>query len=200
MEHPVLYFPDFGEHNTESVAECVARRLQEGDMSTVAIATSTGKTALVVAERLGKRPGLRLLAVSNPPGSSYDHITPENRQALSGQGVTIVDNAPYGLASMHSDAHKNMYGAIDLLEVVADIWRLTGGQGLKVAMEVGLMATNVGVLPAGETIIGVGGTGSGADTAVVMKTAYSVDIFCDDPARRPILLEFLCTPVPKKWW
>jgi hypothetical protein len=84
--------------------------------------------------------------------------------------------------------------------VVADVWRMTGGQGLKVAMEVGLMATNVGVLQRGERIISVGGTATGADTAVVMKTALSLDIFCDDPALRPDLFEFLCTPLPKKWW
>lgn len=200
MERRVSYFPDFGEQNTAAVIDCVARRLDEGDITTVAVATSTGKTALQFAERLGRRSGLRLIAVGNPPGSSYERIVPDNRQKLAASGVTVIDYAPYGCAALTGDAHKNMYGALDLLVVVADVWRMMGGQGLKVAMEVGLMATNVGVLGRGQRIIGVGGTASGADTAVVMKTALSLDIFSEDPALRPELIELLCTPLPKKWW
>ena len=200
MERRVLYFPDYGEENTQAVIECVARRFAEGDISTVAVATSTGKTATLFADALAARSGLRLVAVGNPPGTTYERITAEYRQKLLARGAVIVDDAPYGCTSLGGDAHKNMYGALDLQVVAADLWRMMGGQGLKVAMEVGLMATNVGVLAAGEKIIAVGGTATGADTAIVMKTAYSVDVFAGDPARRPDLLEFLCTPLAKKWW
>lgn len=200
MERRVLYFPEFGEQNTGAVIDCVSRRLAGGDLSTVVVATSTGKTAVAFADALRRQPGLRLIAVGNPPGSTYERITPENRQKLTALGATIVDYAPYGCAALQGDAHKNMYGALDLLVVVADVWRMMGGQGLKVAMEIGLMATNVGVLAPGETVIAVGGTASGADTAIVMKTALSIDIFAAEPERRPDLLEFLCTPLPKKWW
>lgn len=199
MERRVSYFPEYGEQNTSAVVECVSRRLGEGDITTVVVATSTGKTALLFADALAKRPGVRLIAVGNPPGSAYEPITPENRLKLAAKGVIIVDYAPYGCASLQGDAHRNMYGALDLLVVAADIWRMMGGQGLKVAMEVGLMATNVGVLKPGEKVIAAGGTASGADTAIVMKTALSLDIFSDDPSLRPDLLEFICTPLAKKW-
>jgi hypothetical protein len=33
-----------------------------------------------------------------------------------------------------------------------------------------------------------------------MKTAYSPDLFADDPSLRPEMVELLCTPLPKKWW
>ena len=200
MERCVRYFPEFGEQNTPAVVDCVRRRLDDGDVSTLLVATSTGKTALLFAEALGKRKGLRMLAVGNPPGSAYEPISAENRQKLAALGVQIVDYAPYGCAALQGDAHKNMYGALDLLVVVADVWRMMGGQGLKVAMEIGLMATNVGALQAGERVIAVGGTASGADTAIVMKAAYSLDVFSSEPERRPDLLEFICTPLPKKWW
>jgi hypothetical protein len=200
MERRVEYFADYGEQNTAAVIDCVGRRLDEGDVATVVIATSSGKTALLFADALAKRPGLRLIAVGNPPGSSYEPMTPENRLKLSTKGVIVIDYAPYGCAALQGDAHRNMYGALDLLVVVADVWRMMGGQGLKVAMEVGLMATNVGVLKPGEKVITVGGTASGADTAIVMKTALSLDILSAEPERRPDLLEFICTPVAKKWW
>ena len=67
MERQVLYFPDYGEENTEGVIACVDRRLEDGDISTVVVATSTGRTAAMLAEALSRR-GLRLIAVGNPPG------------------------------------------------------------------------------------------------------------------------------------
>jgi hypothetical protein len=200
MERRVVYFAEYGEQNTGAVLDCVVRRLNERDLSTVVVATSTGKTALAFAEALAGRTDVRLIAVGNPPGSTYERITPQNRQKLAALGALIVDYAPYGCAALQGDAHKNMYGALDLLVVAADIWRMMGGQGLKVAMEIGLMTTNVGVLPPGEKVIAVGGTASGADTAIVMKTAYSLDLFSSEPERRPDLIEFICTPLPKKWW
>ncbi len=200
MERPVCYFSDYGEQNTDAVINCVRRRLHEGDLSTALVATSTGKTAVAFARALRTQPGLRLIAVGNPPGSTYERISADNRRILSDLGVTIIDYAPYGCTSLQGDAHKNMYGALDLLVVVADVWRMMGGQGLKVAMEIGLMATNVGVLAPGEKVVAVGGTAAGADTAIVMKTALSLDIFSAEPDRRPDLLEFICTPIPKKWW
>ncbi len=200
MERRVSYFPEYGEQNTSAVVECVRRRLDDGDVTTIVVATSSGKTALLFADALAKRPGLRLIAVGNPPGSAYEPMIAESRMKLAAKGVITVDYAPYGCASLQGDAHRNMYGALDLLVVVADIWRMMGGQGLKVAMEVGLMATNVGVLKPGEKVIAVGGTASGADTAIVMKTALSLDIFSAEAERRPDLLEFICTPVAKKWW
>lgn len=200
MERMVNYFPEYGEQNSGAVIDAVRRRLRDGDLSTVLVATSTGKTALAFAEALRTPPGLRIIAIGNPPGSSFDRITPDNREQLNALGVTIVDYAPYGCAALDSDTRKNMYGALDLLIVAADLWRMMGGQGLKVAMEIGLMVANVGVLPPGERVIAVGGTATGADTAIVMKTALSLDLFSPDPQRRPELLEFICTPLPKKWW
>ena len=198
MERRVLYFPDYGEQNTADVVDCVVRRLADNDLDTMLVATSSGKTALAFATALAKRPATRLIAVGNPPGSNYERMLPDNRQKLASLGATVVDYAPYGCASLQGDARKNMYGALDLLVVAADVWRMMGGQGLKVAMEIGLMATNVGVLAPGEKVIAVGGTATGADTAIVMKTALSLDIFSAEPERRPDLLEFLCTPLPKK--
>ena len=199
-ERRVVYFPNFGEQNTADVISCVGERLSEGDVSTVVVATTTGRTAMAFADGLGSRPGLRLIAVGNPPGTDYGRITPEYRQQLTARGVAIVDYVPYASTAFTAEARGNVYGATDLLVVVADVWRMIGGNGLKVAMEVGLMATNAGVLQAGERVIAVGGRGTGADTAIVMKTAYSLNVFAQDPAKRPEMIELLCMPLTKKWW
>jgi hypothetical protein len=79
---------------------------------------------------------------------------------------------------------------------------MVGGNGLKVAIEVGLMATNAGKVKAGEDITAVGGTGGGADTAIVLKAAFSANIFSKEPSERPEVREILALAMPrvKKWW
>ncbi|MFQ6033784.1 MAG: hypothetical protein ACE5KR_02855, partial [Candidatus Bipolaricaulia bacterium] len=66
--------------------------------------------------------------------------------------------------------------------------------------EVGLMATNARKIPPGEEIIAVGGTGRGADVAIVMKAAFSSDIFAKEPEKRPEVREILAMPRAKRWW
>ena len=45
------------------------------------------------------------------------------------------------------------------------------GPGLKVAVEIALMAADAGLVRTDEDIISIGGTGRGADTAAVIRPA-----------------------------
>jgi len=47
------------------------------------------------------------------------------------------------------------------------------GQGLKIAIEVALMAIYSGAVDRGELVVSLGGTFKGLDTAIVAKTTYS---------------------------
>lgn len=80
-----------------------------------------------------------------------------------------------------------------------DAFRMVGGNGLKVATEVGLMATNAGKVAPGQEIIAIGGTAGGADTAIGMKAAFSGNIFIKDLAKRPEVREILAMPKTRKW-
>jgi hypothetical protein len=48
-------------------------------------------------------------------------------------------------------------------------------QGVKVCVEILLMAGNAGLVEAGEEVVVVAGTGRGADTALVMRGATSTE-------------------------
>jgi hypothetical protein len=50
-------------------------------------------------------------------------------------------------------------------------------QGMKVCVEVIAMACDAGLLPEGKQVIACGGTGSGADTAIVATSAASANLF-----------------------
>ena len=51
------------------------------------------------------------------------------------------------------------------------------GQGTKVAVEVSLMAADTGQIKVGEKVIAIGGTGVGADTALVLTAVNTIDFF-----------------------
>jgi hypothetical protein len=46
-------------------------------------------------------------------------------------------------------------------------------QGMKVAVEISLMAADAGVLDVSREVVAVGGTNEGADTAIVLKPSYT---------------------------
>lgn len=63
----------------------------------------------------------------------------------------------------------------DYRQMKADTLRLFG-QGIKVAVEVAVMAADAGVLSGGD-IISIGGSGHGADAALVLKPAHQNNFF-----------------------
>jgi hypothetical protein len=55
--------------------------------------------------------------------------------------------------------------------------RRFGGDGIKVAVEVAVMAADAGLVPTDREIIAVGGSGGGADAAIVLKAAHMNNFF-----------------------
>lgn len=53
----------------------------------------------------------------------------------------------------------------------------TFGQGMKVALEITAMAADAGLVRTDEEVVSIGGTGRGADTAVVLQPDYTHRFF-----------------------
>jgi len=60
--------------------------------------------------------------------------------------------------------------------VVAETLRMFS-QGIKVCVEISIMAADGGLLPTDSEIIAIGGTETGVDTAVVLKAAHQGNFF-----------------------
>jgi hypothetical protein len=67
-------------------------------------------------------------------------------------------------------------------------------QGMKVGVEIILMATDGGCIAAGEKVIAVTGTGRGSDTAVVALAASSTKLY------ELHITEIICKPLETKSW
>ena len=162
-ERKVVYFPGKGPVNTEDVARIVAARLEAGDIEAVVAATSTGATALSLAQALPK--GTRVYAVNFQAALWGKHTRPDTDiQAQAEElGVVFMPEKPVAKYLKEIDGHS------------PDSLRLLG-QGVKVAVEVVMQAVEVGHIRTGARVIGVGGSDRGADVALVCLAAGSSEL------------------------
>jgi hypothetical protein len=193
----VYLFDQPGEQNTPLVAEAVARRLEAGDLDLAIVATSSGRTALEVA-RAVKNKG-RVLAVTGAPyrrewGMRWPALEEQNRRELEQLGVTILERAAYVFHDSILEG-SNWQDAFPERLMKATLYTL--GQGLKVAVEVALMAVSSGLIEPYQDVIAVGGTSRGADTAVALRATYPALVFSEDKAKRLEIREVLAMPLAK---
>jgi len=71
-------------------------------------------------------------------------------------------------------------------------------QGFKVAMEGILIAIDRDLIDLSKAVVGVGGSGSGADTALVARLTRTAEIFAGDQSKKLEVREILALPLEKK--
>jgi len=72
--------------------------------------------------------------------------------------------------------HGTKFGTHVIVDIIANTLRIFG-EGMKVACEITLMAADSGLVRTDEDIVAIGGSGRGADTAVVLRPVYSHEFF-----------------------
>ena len=177
MTKEIVYFARAGAGNTEGVIQAVPKRVQELRIEHVVIASDTGETTLKFWEAL-KGTGVKLVSVCEHAG--YDggdeiSIREEARKDLENKGIRVLV-ASHALSGVSRSITKK-FGGITPVEVIAHTLRLFGGEGIKVAVEISVMAADAGLIPTNREVIAVGGSGSGADSAIVRKAAHMNNFF-----------------------
>ena len=188
MEAKITYFEKAGKENTEAVMEIVRKRAQELGIKTVISASMRGYTAERAVKALN---GLKIVIVG-----SYYNPTPENLTTTYTQGdeqlikskatVLIGTHLFAGLSALTRKKFNNAGEG----EVVASTLRMFGA-GIKVGIECAVMAADAGLVRTDEDVIAIGGTRSGADSAIVLRPVNSQDLF-DIKVK-----EILCKP--REW-
>lgn len=186
MEGKIVYFDEPGRQNTDEVLRLAKLRAKELGIKSILVASTTGDTA-VKAVKVFK--GARVVAVSHFTGMmkpNTQEFTEENRQKVLSAGGTVF-TATHVFSGL-GRAMRKKFKMYLFEEVAANTLRLFG-QGMKVVCEITLMAADAGLVRTDEDIIVIGGTGRGADTAVVLRPVNSEDFF-DLKVR-----EILCKPL-----
>jgi hypothetical protein len=167
MEAKILYFEKPGEENTRATLEIARDRASALGIDTVVLASSHGFTARMALE-VFRASGVRLIAVSICASYTVDGWTLEDdtRRELEAAGILVVT----GIHAL-GDGVSGVFQQTPANAIVAQtLYRFS--QGMKVAVEVALMAADAGLLSMDREVIAIGGTDSGADTAIVISPAY----------------------------
>jgi hypothetical protein len=180
-----IYFDEPGPANTERVLQIAQQRAKELSIHHIVVASTRGATA---AQALRHFPGPSLVAVTHVTGArepDTQELTAENRRLLEQAGVRIV-TATHALGGAGRAVRKKLNtGQAD--EIIAYTLRLLG-EGMKVVVEISLMAADAGLVRTDEEVIAIAGTSQGADTAVVLRPANTHNLF------ELRVLEVLCKP------
>ncbi|NHJ05080.1 MAG: hypothetical protein EAX90_09665 [Candidatus Heimdallarchaeota archaeon] len=174
----VEYFKTYGNQNTDTIIEIVKERLAEGDIKTVVVASTTGKTGVKFAENLTGKANVVIV--------SHKEMNSENKQKIRELKAKPIDKTHLALHTEGIDKIRETYR--------------TFGQGMKVAVEVILIAADLGEIELYRDVIGVGGTNIGADTAIIARATTTKEIFIKDNEKRLEIREILAMPLEKKWW
>jgi len=171
MQRTVEYFEKAGPRNTSVCIEIAKQAVSEG-MEHVVVATTWGDTGATLAEALGGT-GANVVAVTHSAGFKAPNdveLSEENRRRIleaNGKiytGTILTHSIETSLASQFQGVYPTTLVALTLRRL---------GQGIKVVCEIVMEACDAGLIPEGEEVLAVAGTGRGADTVAILRSAAS---------------------------
>jgi len=167
-----LYFETRGPKNTEALMKAALKRAGELDLKNIVIASRSGRTAEEALKHFDPKK-YTLIVVSYVTGFAdpdQQQMAEETRAELKAKGLKIV-TAAHAFGGVGRGV-RNKLGSYQVDEIMAHTLRMLG-QGVKVGVEIALMATDRGFVRTDEDILTIAGSGKGADTAMVIQPANS---------------------------
>jgi len=176
IEKSIVYFAERGLKNTDRTIACAVACCREQSISKIVVASSSGETALKA--RAAADPACEVIAVTYGAGSRFVEEVAAfnvNRPRIEAAGIKIVRGI-HALSATERTFENKYATKLIPLNLVSDSLRMFG-QGMKVCVEVAIMAAEHGFITPAEDVVVLGGSGEGADTAVLLKPAYAASMF-----------------------
>ncbi|HEK85226.1 MAG TPA: hypothetical protein ENO29_02560 [Candidatus Aminicenantes bacterium] len=171
---PCLYFDQPGFQNTEATLKRAAIRAEELKIKKIVIASASGETALKALEIFHDE---ELIIVTHSTGfykPNYQEMPETVRRTLEQKGAKVL-TCQHAFGGVNRAVRRKL-GTYELDEIIAYTLR-NFGEGLKVAVEVSLMAADAGLIETGQPCLALGGTEKGVDTAILLRAANTQDFF-----------------------
>ncbi len=191
MEEKIYYFERPGKENTENAVRLAIDRAVERGIRYIVFASSTGYTARKVLEH-ARDSNLNLVCVTYHTGfyeEGKNSMDEDTERFLRENGVRIVRQS-HMLSGVERSISRKLGGA-SRVEAIAEALRALFGHGLKVCVEIAIMAADSGAIPI-EEVVAIGGRGRGADTAVIIRPAHMNTFFNME------VKEIICMPRNKR--
>ncbi len=171
----MILFEKEGEMNTEKTLRIAIEKACQLPSKTLVIASTRGVSALKALELLPE--GLKLVVVTHHAGFSEpdtQEFDEKVRELLLKRGHHVL-TATHALSAGERCLRKR-FGGIYPLEIIANTLRMFS-EGVKVAVEISIMAADAGLVRTSEWVVACGGSGQGLDSAIVVRPANSSNLF-----------------------
>lgn len=175
MEKTIYYFKNPGEENTDKLIELVNIRRKELGINNIIVASASGSSGVKLAKSVD--PNVNIVNVTHHAGFKGDdliEIESKYRKELDEMGVDVYAGS-HSLSGVGRGI-SNKFGGITPVEIIAATLRLFS-QGVKVGVEICIMAADAGLIPTDIEVIAIGGTGKGLDSAIVLKAVHMSNFF-----------------------
>jgi uncharacterized protein len=169
-----VYFENPGPQNTEETLKLAKERADKLGIKNIVVASTTGETG-AKASKLFKN--YNLIIVTHVTGfkqPNTQELQPKHRTTIQNNTAKILTTA-HAFGTLGRAINKK-FETIQIDGIIANVLRLLG-QGTKVACEISCMATDAGLIKTAEDTIAIGGTRSGADTAILLKPTNTHSFF-----------------------
>ena len=180
-----VYFEGPGRENTDETLRLARERADALGIRNIVVASYTGETGARASEVFK---GYNLVVAAGVVGfrePNKHRLTPGNRAIIEDNGGRVFFATP-AFGTLGRAVHRR-FGAIQVDEIIAHVLRLFG-QGVKVGCEIACMAADAGLIRTDEEAIAIGGSGGGADTAIVVRPSNTHTFF------EMRILEIICKP------
>jgi len=174
---------------TKATLKVALERARELRIRHLVIASTGGRTALELTKMLPAN--FEAVCVTHHAGFKEfgrNELPDTVENKLAEQGIPVLRTTH--LFAGVERAIRLKVGGLGSAETIAFTYR-TLGEGIKVAVEIAVMALDAGLIPHGIDVIAIAGTGSGADAAIVIRPAHSRQFF--DTKIREVIVK------PRTW-
>lgn len=160
-----MYFEKEGPENTRPTLELAVKTAKERGIKKLLIATTSGGNP----SQLPDTEGLEVIVITHVYGfrtPGHNTLSEEMRAEFIKKGYKVAT-----MAHTLSGAERSLsttFGGVYPVEIIAHTLRMLG-QGTKVCVEIGAMACDCGLAMPGEQVVAIAGSGSGADTAIILR-------------------------------
>lgn len=172
MQKTVTYFDKAGPDNSHECLRIVQEAIDAYSYRHVIVATTSGNTGLLFAKALREK-NINVVVITHSYGFKEPNtieLTDEARGKIIAAGARLYTGTMI-THSLETALAVKFSGVYPTLLVAQSLRRF--GEGAKVCCEIVMMAADAGLIPEGEEVIAVAGTGRGADTVTVIRSAAS---------------------------
>lgn len=169
----MLTFEKKGIENTTTTLQLALEEATKRDLD-ICMATTMGASAKQMME-MAKAANFqnKIVVVSHAYGfrtPGENTLSDELRKELEDHGITVV-TASHVLSGAERGL-GNKYQGVYPVQIIADSLRMLS-QGVKVCVEIAVMALDAGKLPYGKEVLCIGGTGRGQDTICIVTPSHA---------------------------